>query len=315
MIPYPWFEQALQRISPFIHTTPLTYDPHLDLYIKWENHQVTGSFKVRGALNKILSLQPWEQARGLVTASAGTHGQGVALAGRYSNSPVLVFASDHASPLKIAAMQALGAEVRLVQGGYAEAELSGLAYAGSSGMSWVSPYNDGLVIAGQATLAAELVEQLPSLSQNTWVIPVGGGGLFSGIGAFLENTAHRPRLVAVQSEASSFLHALYRTGTQEDVIELPSLADGLSGPVEPGSVTIPLVRKFADDFVLVSEKNIAAAIEYAWFHYHERIEGSAAVSLAAILSGQIVSRPAVLIITGGNIQPEVFDKIITSHTT
>jgi threonine dehydratase len=314
MIPFQWFEQALDRVNPHIRTTPLTYNPHLNIFIKWENHQVTGSFKVRGALNKVLSLQPWERQRGLVTASAGNHGQGVALAAGISNSPVLVFASEHASPLKVTAMQALGAEVRLVTGGYAEAEQAGLEYAAVNGMTWVSPYNDGLVIAGQGTLAAELIKQLPLLENAVWVIPAGGGGLFSGIGAFLENATPRPTLVAVQSEASPFLHALFHTGTQANILELPSLADGLAGPVEPGSVTIPLVQKFADDFLLVSEEHIEQAIAYAWTQYHERIEGSGAVSLAAILSGQLVMRPAVLIITGGNIQPEVFDKILSSHT-
>jgi threonine dehydratase len=142
------------------------------------------------------------------------------------------------------------------------------------------------------------------------VVPAGGGGLLSGIGAALEKSAHRPRLIAVQSEASAFLHALYHTGSQDKVVELTSLADGLSGAIEPGSVTIPLARQVIDEFLLVSEAHIAQAIAYSWRHYQQRIEGSAAVGLAAVLSGQIRSRPLVLIITGGNIQPEVFDKII-----
>jgi threonine dehydratase len=310
MIPKAWFEQALRRIAPHIRTTPLTFDPHLEIFLKWENQQVTGSFKARGALNKVLSLLDWERVRGLVTASAGNHGQGVALAGNLSSAPVLVFASEHASPFKITAMQALGAEVRMVSGGYAEAEQAGLTHAVSSGMTWISPYNDGQVIAGQGTLALELLEQLPNLPGSTWIVPAGGGGLVCGIGAALENSPDRPRLIAVQSEASAFLHSLYHTGSQDQVVELPSLADGLAGPVESGSVTIPLTRQNVDEFYLVSEEQIAQAIAYAWIHYHQRIEGSAAVALAAVLSGQVPSRPAVIIITGGNIQPEVFDKII-----
>lgn len=313
MIPYVWFEHAYQRISPHIRITPITFDPHLDIYIKWENQQVTGSFKARGALNKVLTLEEWERARGLVTASAGNHGQGVALAGRLTNSPVQVFASDHASPLKVSAMRSLGADVRLVAGGYAEAEQAGIAYASSSNMTWISPYNDGQIIAGQGTLALELLEQLPAQTNSTWVVPAGGGGLVSGIGAALEQSHHRPRLVAVQSEASAFLHSLYHTGTQEQIIELPSLADGLSGPVEAGSVTIPLTRRFVGDFLLVSEEQISHAIAYSWNHYQQRIEGSAAVTLAAVLNGQLTPRPLVIIITGGNIQPEVFDKIIAAY--
>src|SRR4030066_1464638 len=113
MIPYEWLEQADERIAPFIHKTGLTYDPQNDLYLKWENHQVTGSFKVRGAFNKILSLQNWELERGLVTASAGNHGQGVALAGKMKNAPVIVFASNHAAHNKIQAMRDLGADIHL----------------------------------------------------------------------------------------------------------------------------------------------------------------------------------------------------------
>jgi threonine dehydratase len=313
MIPHQWFEQARQRISPHIRVTPVTFDPHLNIYLKWENQQVTGSFKARGALNKILNLQPWERERGLVTASAGNHGQGVALAASLTSAPVLVFASDHASPIKITAMQSLGAEINLVPGGYAEAEQAGLAFAASNGMTWVSPYNDGQVIAGQGTLALELLEQLPKIDNAAWIIPAGGGGLVSGIGSALEKASHRPHLVAVQSEASAFLHALYHTGSQDQIIELPSLADGLSGPLEPGSVTIPLARNVIDEYLLVREEHIAQAIAYAWIHYKQRIEGSAAVALAAILTGQVTARPAVILLTGGNIQPEVFDKIIVSY--
>jgi threonine dehydratase len=309
-IPYPWLEAAYERILPHIQRTPLTYDHQNGLYLKWENHQVTGSFKVRGAINKILSLQTWEHQRGLVTASAGNHGQGVALAGKLTGSTVLVFASEHASPAKILSMRSLGAEVRLVLGGYGEAERAGLVYSSSTGAIWISPYNDGQVIAGQATLAIEMLEQLPSLSQSTWIVPAGGGGLVSGIGAVLEKIHPRPRLVAVQSSASSFLHSFYHHGTQQGIVELPSLADGLAGPVEDGSVTIPLVKKYVDDFILVSEESIAKAISHAWRYYHECIEGSAAVALAAVLDGKVTDRPAVILMTGGNIQPELHQQII-----
>lgn len=309
--PYHWIEQAAERIAPHIKRTPLSYNPELDVYIKWENHQVTGSFKVRGALNKVLSLQMWERERGLVTASAGNHGQGVALAGNLFNLPIIVFASDHAVPDKIRAMEALGAQVRQVAGGYAEAEAAGIAYAQESGSTWISPYNDGQVIAGQGTLALELLQDLANTPHNGWVVPAGGGGLVCGIGAVTSTREQRPRLFAVQSEASSFLHAIFHQGTQEGVIEMDSLADGLAGPVEAGSVTIPMVQRYVDDFLLVSEAEITEAIAYAWHNYHEIIEGSAAVSLAAILTGKVSLRPAVIILTGGNIQAEVHTRIVS----
>jgi len=310
MIPFAWFEQAVERIGPYIHKTPVSYDAQNDLYLKWENHQVTGSFKARGALNKILSLQEWELERGLVTASAGNHGQGVALAAKIKKAEVIVFASEHALEIKLQAMRELGAEIHLVPGGYGEAEHAGISYAQTTGATWVSPYNDGMVIAGQGTIGLELLKELPDPASITWVVPAGGGGLISGIGCVLQSVTPKPRLAAVQSEASPFLYELYQHGTQAGVTELPSLADGLAGPVEEGSVTIPIVKNYVGEFILVSELEIRQAIKYAWCTYHEQIEGSGAASLAAILSGKINHKPALVVITGGNITSEDHSQII-----
>jgi threonine dehydratase len=314
MIPAAWLEEAQSRLATTIRITPLTYDPEYRLYIKWENQQVTGSFKLRGALNKILSLQPWERERGIVAASAGNHGQGVALAAKMIGAQAIVFASEHAVPAKIQAMQDLGAEVRLVPGGYGEAEKAGIEFAASNDAAWVSPYNDGQIIAGQGTLALEILTQLPDARYYTWLVPAGGGGLLAGIGAALNadpENKESARLIGVQSTASPFLYNIYHSGTQDGVLELPSLADGLSGPVEAGSLTVPLIRKYCGDFVLVSEAEIRQAISFAWLRYGERIEGSAAVTLAAALSGRVANRPAVIIITGGNIPLELHQKIIS----
>jgi threonine dehydratase len=314
MIPADWIPLAAERIAPHIYLTPLSYDSQNDLYLKWENQQVTGSFKARGALNKVLALQDWERQRGLVTASAGNHGQGVAIAGKLVGTEVVVFASEHAIRAKVEAMQALGAKVHLVPGGYGEAEQAGLQFAANSGATWVSPYNDGHVIAGQGTLGLEILQQLADPRPSTWIVPAGGGGLVAGIGAALSlKTTGNTRLVAVSSEASPFLHALYHTGSQAGIAELPSLADGLAGPVEPGSVTIPLAQKYIDSFILVSEEEIRRAIVFAWQRYGERIEGSAATALAAVIFGKIPDRPAVVLLTGGNIQPEVHTRIIKNE--
>ena len=310
MIPFEWLEQAHERISPYVVKTSLTFDSQNDLYLKWENHQVTGSFKARGALNKVFALEEWELERGLVTASAGNHGQGVALAGRIRPSQVIVFASEHAIPNKLQAMRDLGAEIHLVPGGYAQAENAGISYARERSATWVSPYNDGLIIAGQGTIALEAFEQLKVPDPITWVVPAGGGGLLSGIGCALARLSPGSKLVGVQSEASAFLHHIYHQGTQQGVEELPSLADGLSGPVENGSVTVSLVKQYATDFILVSESEIRQAIRYAWDAYHECIEGSAAVALAAVLSGKVSTRPALLVLTGGNINPTDLEQIL-----
>lgn len=316
MIPDSWLIDAEERLSPYILRTPISFDGDARIYLKWENHQISGSFKLRGAYNKILTLQPWELNRGIVTASAGNHGRAVAQACNRLGIRATIFVSQRAVPSKVQAMQNEGAEVRAVAGGYGEAERTGIEFAHESGGTWISPYNDGQVIAGQGTLALETVRELEEMDDLTWVVPVGGGGLISGVGAVLHSSFERTRkfrglrLIGVQSEASSFFHSLFHHGTQQDVEDLPSLADGLSGEVELDSLTIPLVRSFVDDLILVSEDEIARAMASAWHRYGEIIEGSAATALAAVESGKITQRPAVLLITGGNVQPDVHKNII-----
>jgi threonine dehydratase len=310
LIPTEWPAQARVRIDASLRKTELAYDEAIQAWLKWENQQVTGSFKARGAFNRILSLEAWELNAGLVCASAGNHGQAVALAAQTSGTPVEVFVGANAAPWKIEKMKALGAAIRVVQGGYAAAERAGLEYAGHGSRTWVSPYNDAMVIAGQATLALEALEQLGGRETAVWIVPVGGGGLISGVGSVLAGQRPRPRLVGVQPTVNCFMHSLYYRGTQDGMEDLPSLADGLTGAVEGDSVTLPLVKDLVDDIVLVSEAEIAAAITYAWQKHHQVVEGSGAVSLAALLFEKVRPRPAVAIISGGNIDPALHGEIV-----
>lgn len=312
MIPQDWIVAAGDRLRGRVKRTPVTFDEALNCSLKWENQQETGSFKLRGALNKVLTLQPWEREQGLVAASAGNHGQGVAVAARLLGLRAIVFASEHAYPTKVEAMRKLGAEMHLVPGGYEQAESAGIHYAADQGMTWISPYNDAQVIAGQATVGLELLDEIPAEDLEAVVVPVGGGGLISGIGSVLQQLpkAHRPRLIGVQSEASPYFHALLEKGSQDGVLERESLADGLAGRVEDGAITIPLVRSLVDEIILVSEVEIEQAIVSAWQRYGAKIEGSAAVTLAAALNGKFSQRPAALIISGGNIQPELHAELL-----
>jgi len=316
MIPYTWFEQACLRIAAHIKRTPLTFDSANNWYFKWENQQVTGSFKARGALNKVLSLEPWEREQGIVTASAGNHGQGVALGGKMVMASVTVFVSETAVPEKIQAIRNLGAKIHTVAGGYEAAECAGIEYAATTGSIWVSAYNDGQVIAGQGTIVLEDQADWPQLSHATWVVPVGGGGLISGIAAALKSDQGKgrdARVIGVQSQASTFMHRLFHLGKQEGALDLPSLADGLAGAVENNSITIPIVKKYVDDLILVSEEEIAQAIAFAWHNYREKIEGSAAAALAALLQRKISGRTVICLISGGNIQPGVHQRIVASQ--
>lgn len=309
MIPYEWLEQADSRIAPYIQHTPLTHNAARNLYIKWENRQVTGSFKARGAFNKALLLEDWECAVGIVAASAGNHGQGVALAGGEVGAAVEVFVSEHAVPDKVAAMRALGAIIHTAPGGYPEAEAAGKDYAETQRKTWISPYNDGQVIAGQGTIGLEVARELQE-DVSAWLVPVSGGGLLAGIGSSFQKQAHRPRLIGVQAEVAPFMHSLFYRDTQDGIPDLPSLADGLTGEVERDSVTIPMVKQMADEIVLVSEEEIARAIAFAWDVYKEKLEGTGAVGLAATLSNKVKTRPSLVVVSGGNVQPEVHADIV-----
>jgi len=314
VIPYEWLQEAEARIAPHILKTPLTQDARRNIYLKWENRQVTGSFKPRGALNKVLSLQDWERNEGLVAASAGNHGQGVALAARLTGARAEVFVSEHAVPAKVQAMRDLGAIIHAVPGGYADAERAGRQHAEQQHKVFVSPYNDGQVIAGQGTIGLEVLRELADGDRvANWIVPAGGGGLISAIGTVFSRLKHCPRLIGVQAAASPFTDSLFHRHTQDGIQDLPTLADGLSGAVEDGSVTIPMIQQYVDDFLTVTEDEISRAIAFAWYAYHEKIEGSAAVALAAILEGRVSHGPSVLILTGGNIQPEVHAEIVARY--
>ena len=182
-------------------------------------------------------------------------------------------------------------------------------------MTWVSPYNDAQVIAGQSTLGLEIIQDLAGygeVSENlALAIPVGGGGLAAGVGLAAQRMVPRPHLARIQPVTSPFFHALYYHGSQEGVAEFPTLADGLEGAVETGSLTIPLVRSVLDEIVLVEEDEIGRAVALAYQRYGEVIEGSAAAALAGVLSGKIMQRPVVVLLTGGNIQPEVHQRLVS----
>ncbi len=316
MIPFDRFEGARERIRLHTVRTPLTYDTGNDLYLKWENRQITGSFKARGALNKVLALEEWEREAGLVAASAGNHGQGVALAAKLSDACVQVFVPANAVRAKVDAIKALGGEVVFINGGWGATEQAAKEYAATEGKLFISPYNDGQIIAGQGTVALEIVEQLREQYQvdpdriRSWIVPTGGGGLISGCGAALAAMGLQTQLVGVQPAASAFTYSLIKRGTQEGVTDGATLADGLSGEIDGTSITIPMMRALMQDILTVSEDSIERAIAHAWWIHGEKIEGSAGVAMAAVLEGAVRQRPAVVVLTGGNVDEAAFAGII-----
>jgi threonine dehydratase len=303
MIPYNWVLEANTRLAGLIEKTPLTYDASEDIFIKWESCQITGSFKVRGAINRVLSMTEWELQQGLVAASAGNHGLGVAYAAQHTRTPATIYTPEDAAQIKIDGILKLGAEVKQVPGGYAAAERAAKLHAAVAGKTWVSPYNDGQIIAGQGTVALEVVEDYPDTACYCWIVPVGGGGLISGVAGCLAGVVPKPIVVGVQPVASPYFHHLFHFGQQENVPESRTLAEGLAGPIEQGSITIPIVRNVVRNIVLVSEAELVQAMAYAWEKYGEPMEPTGAAGLAAVLCGKVPDRPAVIIVSGGNITP------------
>jgi threonine dehydratase len=249
-----------------------------------------------------------------VAASAGNHGQGVALAAQLAGTTARIFVPESTPQVKVTRMQQLGASVEHVHGYYGEAEARAIREAAQTGSTYVSPYNDPAVIAGAGTTALEWLEQAPELQR--WLVPLGGGGLIAGVGVVARALRPDIEIIGVQSEASPYLYQQFYRGTMDDVVELPSLTDGLAGSVEPGSVTIDLLPRVCNQVVLVTEEDVARAIAYAYWELGEVVEGSAAVGLAAVLADKVstVDRGTGALITGGNIDPDKHAAICARYT-
>jgi threonine dehydratase len=272
------------------------------LWLKCENAQITGSFKLRGALNKVLTLDREQRQRGIVTASAGNHGQGVALAGKLAGIRVTVVVPDDAVRKKVDAIRRLGAEVIEVAGGYGAAEPFARKLAEKERALWISPYNDLEVIAGQGTIGLEILDQHPTPADV--YVPVSGGGLAGGIGLALAAAGAGYRVIGVQPENAAYMHARFHGRDPAAVIETPTIADALSGPYEVGSVTEGILERVLEDLVLVSEQEILAALRTAWLEHGMAMEPGSAVSLAAARR-EPEGTERIAIISGGNVDPRL----------
>lgn len=307
---------AALRIAPEARQTPL--EPSLalgrltgtDVWIKWESEQVTGSFKFRGALNKVRSLTPDEKRRGVVTASTGNHGLGVSRACETEGVRLTLVLPTHVSEGKVRRLRAFGSEI-LFQGESCEkTEMYARQLAGETGRVFISPYNDPDVVFGQGTAGKEIFEDLPGV--ETLIVPLGGGGLISGTGGFLKSVKSGTRVFGVEPVNSAFMAASLEAGRIIDIEEKETIADGVAGGIEPGSITFDLCREFVDDIILVEEDGIKKAMALLYKHHGKMIEGAGALGLAGLLerSSALRGRKTVVIASGGNISPEIFFKNI-----
>jgi threonine dehydratase len=306
---------AHRRISPFIRETPLeevslpTAGGHATAFLKLEHLQRTGSFKLRGASNKIAVLTPLQAAAGVVTASNGNHGLGVAAAAQARGIAAEVFVSAQVSPSKARRIEALGAHIRAAGDDPLAAELAARRAAGESGRTFISPYNDADVIAGQGTIGVELHNQLPDL--DAVFVAVGGGGLIGGVGAYLKSVSPRTEIVGCWPENSPVLYECLRAGRIMEVAERPTLSESTAGGLEPESITFDVARSVIDRSVLVTEEEILSAMRMMLEHEHWVIEGAAAVALACFLKEADRNRGkrAVVILCGRNVSAEVLRRL------
>ncbi len=306
--------RAQARIAGLVRRTWLEPSPVLSeltgagVHLKLENLQQTGSFKARGALNTILSLDGDERARGVVAASTGNHGAAVAWAARAAGCAATVFVPENAAATKLAAIERLGAAVERAGGDCVESERTAREVAGRDGRVYLSPYNDLRVVAGQGTIAAELLEQLGDI--DVVFASLGGGGLLSGIGAVLAARSPSTRVVGVSPERSPVMIESVRAGEILDLPSQPTLSDGSAGGVEEGSITFPLVRDLVHDYVTVSEREIAEGMRFFIDNHHMLIEGAAAAVVAGLMLRQVAGRRVVVVLCGGNIGTETLAAVL-----
>ena len=299
---------AAERIAALTFRTPLRLSewlsgPDATVFLKIETVQPTCSFKIRGAFNAVqrISDQGAADAR-LVTASAGNHGRAMAYAASMFDLPLTVFIARDAPRAKVDAIAANGAELRPCAD-YDEAERQAKAFARDGGGVFISPYSHPDVVAGAGTIGLELVEQEPRL--DALVVPIGGGGLISGVGVVMKAISPATRIIGVEVAASSPFTASLAAGRLATVDVQPSLADGLTGNLDPDTMTLDMVREVVDDIVVVEEADLRRALAGTVAHEHLVIEGAAAAGPAALLSGKIQAAGNVaVILSGANIDRE-----------
>jgi len=308
--------EAVNRTQPYLRQTILDFSPAysqqtgVDVYFKCENLQHTGSFKARGALNKILSLSESEREKGIVTASTGNHGAACAFAMQQVGASGIVFVPETAVPTKLDAIRRLGAEIRTFGTDSVEAEAHARTFATTHGMTYVPPYNDPFVMAGQGTIGAELLQQLPGL--DAVFVSVGGGGLIGGIASYLKAVKPSMQIIGCSPENSQVMAQSVVAGELLDLPSLPTLSDGTAGGVEPGSITFPLCRDYVDQYISVTEAEIATSLREFMGNQHMLIEGSAAVAIAAFLklADSFKGKRIAIVLCGANISLDTLKEIL-----
>ncbi len=284
-------------------------NPDADVYLKTENLQITGSFKVRGSYYKISQLTEEEKSHGVVACSAGNHAQGVALAATKSGIKSVICLPDGAPISKVEATKRYGAEVCLVEGVYDDAYKKALSLRDEKGYTFIHPFNDESVIAGQGTIGLELFDQIPDL--DAVVVPIGGGGLISGVAFTMKNLNPNIKVYGVQAAGAPSMYKSVKDGAIERLDSVSTIADGIAVK-EPGDLTYELCKGYVDNIVTVSDDEISAAI-LALIEQHKLIaEGAGAVAVAAVMFNKIPvkGKKVACLVSGGNIDVTILSRVI-----
>ena len=303
--------RASYVLKDVVRKTDVIYAPKLapgvDLYLKTENLQITGSFKVRGAYYKMSKLSAEERARGVIACSAGNHAQGVALAAQKNGIKAVICLPDGAPISKVEATKSYGAEVCLVEGVYDDAYRRALELRDEKGYTFIHPFNDPDVIAGQGTIALELTEQLSDID----AVPVGGGGLISGVAYTLKTLNPKVKVYGVQAKGAPSMANSVRDGEIEELSSVSTIADGIAVK-KPGDLTFDFCSKYVDEIVTVSDDEISAAILTLMEQHKLVTEGAGAVSVAAAMFGKVdlKGKRAVCLLSGGNIDVTILSRVI-----
>jgi threonine dehydratase len=311
---------AEKKIRQHIRETPLEMSPYLSLlgtcrvYLKLENDQITGSFKLRGAVNKFLSLNIDPRKGDIITASSGNHAAAFAYVLDKFGGKGVIYLPENVAQAKVQALRLTGVKLKLYGDDCIKSETLAKETAAKTGRVFVSPYSDLKIIGGQGTIGIELLRQIDKI--DVVLVPVGGGGLISGIAGYLKTVDKNIEIIGCQPENSPVMQASIQAGRILEMESKPSIADGTAGGIDPETITFDICREFVDDFILVSEGEIKAAIRFMIDKHQLLIEGAAALSIAAFIKEKqhFANKNVVLIVSGKKISLDQLKAILLEET-
>ncbi len=310
------FKKAHKSIAPYVSYTPLIHSAalskNLDVYLKLECLQVTGSFKLRGATNKLLNLTPEEKNKGVIAVSTGNHGKGVAHAAKQIGIKSTIFMSSMVPQYRREAIESLGAQVQIIGENSDEADLYAREFAKKNNITLVHPFDDLDVITGQGTIGLEMLESIPDI--DSVIIPTSGGGLIAGIALAIKLQKPKVKIIATSMKRGPSMYESLKAGKPVDVQEEETLADCLGGSIGlENKFTFDICKDVIDDFILIDEPKIAEGIKYNFENHKLVTEGAAATSIMAVKDNlsSYFGKNTICLLCGGNIDSELFGKIIS----